>query len=240
MATKKKKNVSFEFWQVSVAPNYLGGFKTALTTLAQAGAISQRNQTIGGYTMRWEELEVTGRYFFGDFIKLRMDLLPLKGGVNTKSSSLNLPSSEGISEAFVFVLDTNSNILITQHNHYGASVGSFIQYIHQLVQIGGPIQVLPVLSSAGVQKLNGMTDVRRLTYRIAKPRNVAYNPGARGSVDSSISTMDDLDGESIEVSVSTRFAHRSLTLREVVNKANDLVNGRTIGGANLEKFEVAG
>ena len=240
MATKKKKDVSFEFWKVSAPASFAGGFQAALVALAQVGTLAQRNQVISGYTMRWEELEVTGRYFFGDFVKLRMDLLPLKGGMNTKSSSLNLPSNEGIAEPFVFLFDTQSDILVVQHNHYGASVGAFFQYVQQLVSIGGLLDVLPVLSLAGVQKLNHLNDVRRVSYRIAKPRHSAYNPGARGSVDSSISTMDDFDGESIEVVISSGFARRSLTLREVFKKANDFLTGQTTGNAELEKFEVSG
>ena len=240
MAIKKKKDVTFEFWKVRVPPNFSGGFKAVLTSLAQAGTIEQRNQIINGYTMRWEELEVTGRYFFCDFIKLRMDLLPLKGGVNTKSSSLNLPSNEGIAEPFVCLFDTHSDILVVQRNHYGASVGAFIQYVQQLVPVGGLIETLPVLSLAGLQKLTHLDDVRRVSFRIAKPRNAAYNPGASGSVDSSISTMDDFDGQSIEVVISSGFARRSLTLREVFKKANAFLTGQTTGNAELEKFEVSG
>lgn len=236
----KSKKISFEFWKVKTPDSFPGGFGAALIALQGISNISQRNKNISDYTMRWEELELDGRYFYGDFFKLRMDLLPLRGGINRKSSSLNLPLNEGISEPFVFIYDKNSNILVTQHNHYGASVGSFTQYIQQLVPIGGLIDVLPVYSVAGLQRLRHMTDVRRVCYRIAKPRNNALNPGAQGSVDSSISTMNDFDGENIEVIISSGRARRSLTIREVLRRASDLLTGKTIPEANLEKFEVSG
>ncbi|EIP98087.1 hypothetical protein OpiT1DRAFT_02537 [Opitutaceae bacterium TAV1] len=236
----KKKNVSFEFWKVSTPTAYASGFAGALNATSQITQLTARNKDINGYTMRWEEIDIGLRYIIGDFVKLRLDVLPLKGGVATKSIPLNLHSSEGISEPFVFLFDKQSDILVTQHNHYSASVSAFMEYIQQLVPIGGVIETFPVFSTAGLQKLNQMNDVRKVSYKIAKPTQPGFNPSAKGPVDSSISTMSDLGGESIEVLVTSGFSRRSLTIREILRKATDLLTGQTTGNASVEKFEVAG
>jgi hypothetical protein len=238
--TRKKKNVSFEFWKVATPTAFAGGFAAALTSTSQITQITARNKEINGYTMRWEEIEIGQRYITGEFVKLRLDVLPLKGGVSTKSIPLNLHSTEGISEPVIFLFDRQSNILVTQHNHYGASVSAFMEYIQQLVPIGGVIETFPVFSTAGLQKLNQMNDIRNVTYKIAKPTQPGFNPSARGPVDSSISTMSDIGGESIEVQVTSGFSRRSLTIREILRKATDLLTGQTTGNASVEKFEVAG
>lgn len=237
---RKNKTVSFEFWQVTTPASYVGGFGAALSALAQITAFSSKNQIVGGYMMRWEELETTGRYFYGDFVKLRMDVLPLKGGTSTKSSSLNLPSNEGIAEPFIFLFDTQSDVLVVQHNHYGATLGSFVNYLQQLVAIGGGVSALPIFTPSAIQKLNQMNDVRRVSYRIARPTNAAYNPGSHGSIDSAVATMDDFNGESIEVSISSGFAKRSLTIREILYKAQSFLGGQSTGNAALKKFEIVG
>jgi hypothetical protein len=115
-----------------------------------------------------------------------------------------------------------------------------MEYIQQLVPIGGVIETFPVFSTAGLQKLNQMNDIRNVTYKIAKPTQPGFNPSARGPVDSSISTMSDIGGESIEVQVTSGFSRRSLTIREILRKATDLLTGQTTGNASVEKFEVAG
>jgi len=236
----KSKNVAYEFWMVNTPPTFAGGFGAALTQLATINVVANRNAEINGYTMRWEELDVNGRYFYGDIVKLRMDLLPLKGGVNTKSSSLNLPQTEGISEAFAFLFDTNSNVLVTQYNHYGASVGGFISYLEQTITFGGAVDVLPIWTVAGLEKLQQMTDVRRIKYRIAKPKGLTLNPNAAGSVDSAITTMGDFDASTVEMVISSGLSHKSLTMREVLKKAKNLLTGQTAANVHVETFEVIG
>ncbi len=237
---QKHKKLSFDFWLIKMPATYAGGFGDALEAMSKVESIPKRNAEINKYTVRWEEISIQPRYIMGDFVKLRLDILPLKGGVDSKSMPLNLRLSEGISEPFAFLFDTQSSILVTQKNRYGASVSMFIEYVEKLGAVGEMIEIFPVLSKEGIQKLRQMDDVRTVSYKIAKPTQAEVDFDSNDSVDSAISTMRDVGGETIEVRITSGRKRKSLTLRNIARLAGNLLGGKTTGSAVVKKFEISG
>lgn len=235
-----KKTITYDFWKVATPSSFTGGFPAALKQLATISQIANRNETIGGNTLRWEELDTTGRYFYGDFLKLRMELLPMKGGLSIKSSNLGLNQNEGISELFAFMFDTQSDIFVCQYNHYGASINALIEYIHSKVNLGGPLYFHPVITENSLKKLNSMNDIRHFSYKIAKPTSPALNPNSRGTIEESIAIMDDLGAANIEILVTSGYTRKSMTIRQILAKTKALLSGTSTANASVEKIEVGG
>lgn len=232
--------VTYDFWRVEVFRGFRGGFGQALQNLSLLTSFAQRNATIDGDLLRWEVLDLSDpRYVYGDFSKLRMAVLPKKGGVNQPATDLGLTNTEGVDELFAFLYDRNSRILVTQYNHFGASISALQKYILDKVNIGGPLFFHPVLSQQGAQMLSNMNDMRKVVYKVARPRTAALNPIATQPIDQATQQMHDYGAQTVECTISMDRTRTSLVSRTVRGLFNTFQRN---GGrdAKLEKFEVTG
>jgi len=231
------KDVIFYFYKVATSKKTKGGFGKVLEKLSKLTSVKERNQTIDGDIVRWEQMDTSDkRYIYGDFGKLRMQILPRKGGVNELSTSLHLGKNEGIDELFAFVYDRNSGVLVTQYNHYGSSISAFQKYVLSKVDTIGPIAITPILSVEGAKRLNKISDVRKVRYKVARPTVEALNPVA-GGFGSAIDQFNEFGAYAVESTVSMNRRKSSLIVDSVLGLYNFLV-GSLPPKAVVEKFEL--
>lgn len=234
------KNTIYDFWKVSIPETFNGGFKQALFQLSQTDDVSARNQSIDGDIVRWEELDLSdSRYLYGDFGKLRMQVLPQMGGIDQLSSPLPFDRNEGIDELFAFMYDMNSQILVTQYNHYGSSLRLFTKYLTSKINFGGPVHVFPILSQTGAEKLRNLDNISKITYKVARPTTQALNPLASDSFDTAISQLESFGAQTVVTTISMDRKRSSL-ITNTVRRVFHMLTENHGSNASLEKFEVSG
>lgn len=91
--------------------------------------INKRNREHDGSWIRMEEVVKRNDVWLCDFVKIRMDHGPGKGGLNQAVKGFPLADEEGFCEETAFLYHPKSSSVIAQYNHYGPRISSITEYL---------------------------------------------------------------------------------------------------------------
>jgi hypothetical protein len=233
------KKVRFDFWQIEMST----GTHVFADLLKQAMAIptlAQRACKVGDRKLRFEHLKAHERVIGGDIIKLRMDELPGIASETTPRQDLNLRVDQGTTEETAFVFDPRLNLLIVQRNFYGCSASIIIEYFRALLGYQGPIFSHPIVSEEGFQRLQSMRVIKKLVFRVARPRRGAIARASSTSVGHAINILNDLEAMQVEVGISVGRSRTALDKIGIIKTVRDLVSMNAANEKSVLKVLVSG
>lgn len=91
--------------------------------------IKERNRKQDTQYVRLEHAEQVNGYWLCDFIKIRMDHGPAKGGLKKEVEGFPLDAEEGFSEETAILFDPTLNAVVAQYNHYGPRISAITDYL---------------------------------------------------------------------------------------------------------------
>ena len=233
------KKVTFDFYKVEMPYGY--SFETAIDDLSKVTELKNRVVEINGDPLRWEEIDTSPRFITGDLVKLRMYLLPSKGGLHSKVEDIGLEADEGIAEETVFFYDKNTKTLVYQRNRYGVSASRFQDYLlHFYKPKGGTIDFLPLLRKSGLERLDKMDEIRKFSYRLARPTDNKYNRISDGSTEESIELLDDLSAMAVNIELSMGHYKGSMAIDKVKERAKKLFRRESTKANEPKKIFISG
>jgi hypothetical protein len=233
------KTVTFDFWQIEMPPN-LGSFSDLLERAALVQPLAARVKTVGDRTLRLETIRRHERLFTGDILKLRMDELPGVASLSTPRQDLPLNVDQGITEETAFAFDPQNNCLITQRNFYGASATVITGYLCELANFQGVVTCNAIVSDAGFTRLESMPTVKKLIFKVARPRNGTIGRARETSVGQAIQMLDDVGAMQVEMTMSVGRFNSSLNRTKVLAMVRELIGLRQADGETVEKVLITG
>jgi hypothetical protein len=190
-------------------------------------------------------------YWLIDFTRLRFDHGPGKVNRNTPIEDFNLNNDEGFGEETAALYDESSGYLFIQYNHFGVRSGSIATYLNDIRTNQNDVYSLHVKMDGDSEVRLARTNIiKKLNFKIA-PVNMSTDMRQAGvSVDRILKLSDELNAETIEVTISSGKSGNSNLLFGKVSKVinalkemmhqDDRFNNSEITPRALQKFEVYG
>lgn len=91
--------------------------------------LTERNRKIKDDPIRIESMQYKSGVWLMDFVKIRMDHGPAKGGLRKEVQGFDLDDDEGFCEETGVLLNLETKMMIAQYNHHGARVGAIVEYL---------------------------------------------------------------------------------------------------------------
>lgn len=196
------KRITFNFWRIEMPQLERRPFERLIEEANRVTGLQNRLRPLGGYPVRAERIEAAHSVWIGEMLKLRMDEIPAKAGLNTPIADLGLGLDEGVGEPNGFLFDPRMNILITHGEHFGVSAGKMVEYFADVAQSRGPIHVEPVLTEDAWRKFSRLSMVKAISYKIGRNINPSLLTGSGHSLSRSLRIIGDYDGLQMEVRIS--------------------------------------
>lgn len=189
---------------------------------------SRRNRTLSTHPVRLDickEHQKNGDTVFEcDIIKIRMENLPIKAGTNGSKADLDFEPHEGVGEETAFLYSQKHNMLVMQSNRLGVTPNLFEAYVNHFADVGNSFELCPVISKDTLEKLSHASSLRNFTLRVHPAAGREYLRQCGASVSSAVTAMEEIGGESIEITVSVgRGKDKTLSLKTVRNMVHSLI-----------------
>jgi hypothetical protein len=171
-----------------------------------------------------------GQHTLGEIVKAKMVDLPDKVNRNAGlPEDLGLNADEGIGHRTHFLYDRGAQVLLLQRD-WDVRSTAFTQSIAH--PINEAFNLSLIFKPNALRRLNEIREVRRLTFRMARPGN----PEAVGNLDTStthaIGILSDLGGRQLDVSISV-----GRTRGGELDRAPALRFARTLFGRRAQEVE---
>ena len=208
--------------------------------------VPARNLEIGGQPLRVETIskrtdESGVEMYEGDFVKVRMDNLPVKASKTEGVSSIGLSVDEGIGEETAFIYVPSAKVFILQRNRNGASFTRAESYFNVFGKDQGDsayddvIGLSVIMNESAMARLGRAKALKSITFSISQLKD----PGATElgtSVDYAVSAMTDLGGERATITVGLcRRNEGTLTLQSVIGTVKSLLGIRESKSGTVSK-----
>lgn len=208
-----------------------------------AKPINQRNITISSYPFRIENFakqNVAGENVYeGDFIKVRMENLPVIASKDEGVEDIGLSDDEGIGEETAFLYAPRPKILILQRNRAGTSYTRAADYFNHF---GGGTNIIGfsvMMNRNALQRLRRARAFRSISFSIAPTCSAEELQGSGASLDHAISAMDGLGGEKMSLNVSLKpHGEGSLIKQEVKSAITKLLAFRDRSRSNVSSIKL--
>lgn len=219
------------------------GTLTEILETILAKPINQRNFTISSYPFRLENLSkqtVAGEDVYeGDFIKVRMDNLPVIASKDEGVQNIGLSDDEGIGEETAFLYAPRPKVLILQRNRIGTSYTRAADYFNHFGEGTNIIGFAVMMNLNALQRLRKAKAFRSISFSIAPTCSAEDLQGSGASLDLAISAMDGLGGEKMSLNVSLKpHGNGSLIKREVKSAIAKLLAFRDRSKANVSSIKL--
>ncbi len=185
----------------------------------------QKNKTVGGFVNRIEELQfqtINGAdCALVNFVKLRMEHGPGKGGISAKTKGFDLQDDEGFSEETAALFDFDSGHVIVEYNHHGARATVLCLYLALLTDNVSGFEFLPCLDDTVIEQLANLEILSKIEVKLA-PKKIDPDDKKRvRSIESALDFAEVADAPSITITLGG-LPGNSATLGE---SARQLVTG---------------
>ncbi len=142
-----EKSFVTDFYTVSMPEGEKREFIDLLGELAEIPDDEARNYLVENNPVRFTNLSCSKAGIWeGDFVKIRMDVLPPVAKTSGGVEPLVLEDDEGIGEEAAFMYDPQFNVLAKQRNRYAVSPTVLCEYINYKCKTRGPVTLNTVFS----------------------------------------------------------------------------------------------
>jgi len=219
------------------------GTLSAILKTILSKPINQRNFTISSFPFRIEHLStqnVAGEEVYeGDFIKVRMDNLPVIASKEEGVEDIGLSDDKGIGEETAFLYAPRPKVLILQRNRVGTSYTRAADYFNHFGNGTNIVGFSVMMNLTAMQRLKRARAFRSISFSITPTCGAEDLKGSGASLDHAISAMDDLGGEKMSLNVSLRpRGEGSLIKREVKSAINKLLAFRDRSRSNVSSIRL--
>lgn len=190
-----------------------GGVASLLDSIDRT-PVEDRNVEIDSCPFRIERMSKfvdEGKTLYeGDFVKVRMDNLPVIASRRAGVRGIGLNESQGIGEETAFLCSPTDKLLLLQRNRHGASYARVMRYLNELSGETDSIILSIMLKDTALARLERATTLQSVEVSVA-PLLSSHNVTYGESVNRVLETMNDLKGRRLTFKITTG-RNRSLSL----------------------------
>lgn len=157
-----------DFYELSMPPGEGPSFRDlvrivdAIPTHDEARAIEIRDCPI-----RLQEVHLGRDYIEFEMLKIRMTDVAPKAKPNGDLEPIELEDDQGLGERTACLYHTPTSTLVAQHNHYGPSASTVMEYFRRHGKVDGDIELLPRISREGWQTVSNWDEYRAIDIHVA-------------------------------------------------------------------------
>ena len=193
--------------------------------------VERRNVEIDSYPLRIENMAKfsdNGKTLYeGDFIKVRMDNLPVIASKQSGVEDIGLTENQGIGEETAFLCSPADGLLLLQRNRHGASYARVMRYLNAMSDESHSVILSIMLKGTALERLERASELHSVEVSLAplvSRRDVSYGD----SVNRVLETMNDLRGRRAAFKISIgRQRSASLLKTKVKGMVNKLLRVRS-------------
>ena len=223
--------------------NLRGNLEHILTKINSV-AVRDRNVEIDGQPFRIEVLKIRRengqRIFEGDFIKVRMDNLPVKASKHSGVSNIGLSDNEGIGEETAFIYSPQHQVLLLQRNRNGASYLRVQQYLNKIGNGTDIVGLSIMINGTALEKLEAAETLTSISIAVV-PETRAHGIDYGESVAQAIDVMKQVGGKRLSFTISLGARRDATLAKDVVkNIIRKLLRARAGCESCVKKVELRG
>lgn len=193
-------------------------------------------------------------YWLMDFTNIRLKNGPGKANLLAPMTGFNIGPNEGFGEETAVLYDAQYRVLIIQYNHHGPRASSICSYFNSFDPSCTHDYSLTIrVDNNTATKFNGKRILKKVTIQITPPKISAQMRNGGTSLSKALQISDELDAESIELTISAGRSSGSRlnldkTKRFIDNVKQQLgvkgavgrlsVTGQTMQGTPVESIDL--
>lgn len=205
-------------------------------TIGLSGA--KRNISRDGNFIRLQAGGTHSHFWLGDMIKIRMQHLPVKAGLDGQVSSLDLEKDEGLGEETAFLYHIPTRILAFQRNRNAVTASAFAYYLSHL-HPGLIVELEIILEETAIKKLDKMNTIRAFEIQIAALDHLnILKKQKQTSVNSMLSLSQFYQAPHINVFLT--MGRQKGTLERVIETVKRLLKVTGDDDKVIEKMKITG
>ena len=238
MATKEHV-IKADFYKVE---NIKGSLSSTLDDLI-ALQVEKRNVSAGGQPLRLERIERVARdggtFYEGEFVRVRMDNLPVKASKTSGVESIGLNDDEGIGEETAFLYSKDQDILILQRNRSGASFARVEEYFNKFGGKDNAVGLAIMMNADALKRLKKANAVKSLSVTIAPIEGVPLDDLRNVSVSRAGEARGSRGGLAVTMTVA-RVPRSGLSLfkEKITDVATSVMRYRSQSASSVPKMQV--
>lgn len=168
----------------------------------------------------------------GNIIRLRMNILPIKGNFSGDIVDIDLADDEGIGEETAFIYNPETRILALQSNQHGLSLMNFARYFELIINCSDVIYLDPVLQVNAFERLEKIDKVSKINFRVAEVENMNLFPVEQHGVKKVLELSEYLQAPTMNIEISRgRGKENSFS----VKKAKEMIKSLSRLNQNQQK-----
>ncbi len=231
------KQMRVDFYRVMNGSEPLHDLHLHLDRVYRRRSGLARNCEMGGDAFRLQEYSSSGNRATGDMLRIRMENLPIKAGLDGTLDEFDLEDDEGIGEESAFLYDSSLAVLAYQRNRTGVPVGRFAEYIERMAAIEGPITFEPVLEPSAMEKFTRMRRKTKVELKCARADNPSFWP-ENDSVAQTIRNLSPLNAPYVNITASVGRQNGALDQSMLAEIVRSVIGYRQRN--RVTKMEVSG
>lgn len=233
-----------DFFRIEM-PSAARRFEDLLAEVAGMPDDKTRAVEIAGQQYRLQRLEVDGRRYEGEMVRIRMDEPPLLAKLDGAVKPIPLDTDEGIGSETAFLYDRNARALLIQVNRNGVNAGRLVKYFELKGYVGAPISAAHIPRGDIAATMSRLKKVSRFRIRLAGGFDPRLVLGHGPETDRGIELLGDSYAPHIDVSISVgRGSRATLAIDQIAEKARRFVGQGPEGDGNedldMEAVEIYG
>ncbi len=232
-----KKALAIDFYRVVMPEEADCRFGEILERVSKLPADDKRNVVRFGYPLRLQDASLHGITWEGEFVRIRMDDLPVKASLAGELASLELDADEGIGEETAFLYDLDTEVLALQRNRTGASASAVCFYFERKGEFSG-LHLDPVLMSDVLQRLAKLATTRRFEIGIAAPESLEVFRGQGKGVDALVNLAREFETPSAYVTLT--MGHTKGSIPRAKEYAKKLLSVSSKSEGAVRKLRISG
>lgn len=186
--------------------------------------VDRRNVDLTGLPHRLEtidrRMESGDTFYEGEFVKVRMDKLPVKASRTAGVSGIGLSEDEGIGEETAFLYSKTHDVLILQRNRLGTTSGRVADYFNHFgKEVSSFIELSVMMNDDALKRLEAAKSLKSLSVSIHKVKDHSTESLRGGPVEGAEDAMNDLGGDRVTLTVSLKPRRDGSLIRDKITRA---------------------
>jgi hypothetical protein len=228
-----------DFYQVELPGSFTGVFKDVCEKVSSLVG-QARNLRVGDAFVRLHKIYFDNGLIEGDLVRLRMDVVPVRGHIKGNLDPFDLADEEGVAEQTAFLFDPKTNIVLLQRHRSGVGPSTFARYFQDKGDVDDVIVMLPVMKGEILERLARYQEVRRIQAAVAKPLEPARVAGtsSTASIGSFFHVMDTLKAPRMNFEFSVPRNSDGLSLAAAKDLVRSIFRLNQAGGGDAHAIKL--
>lgn len=244
MANTKSKTFNFDFYYLKI-PNSNKRFEDLLQHVSNSANDQSRNlKRSDGDLIRLKHATINSwnDCCEGSLVKNRISNTPPgKMDLQGKDSPLDLKEDEGIYEETAFLYNPRLSVLLLQRNKTAVLDGDFVRYFKAKGGTNCEIELSPILKKDVLDRLDKLTEVKKLVIKLKGPENLTPLKGQEGLLDlQMLELAKELRAVEYTISVSSGRKKENFLSSKAKDIAKKIFRHSSEQSLEVKKIEIGG